>query len=65
MDSNILEDVRIAIQKGETDMTNNPEFIRLKRFYEEMKNKGLIKKQSYNFPQLDTIGLRYFGQKKE
>lgn len=43
--------VKIAPQKQ-----LSTEILRLSEFYQTMKDRGLIRKQEYNLPQLDTIG---------
>jgi hypothetical protein len=35
---------------------STPEFDRLRDFYEEKKKEGLIRKQEYTLPPMDTIG---------
>jgi hypothetical protein len=43
---------------------NNPDFKRLHEFYEEKKKEGLISKQEYTLPPIDTVG-RTFCRKKD
>jgi hypothetical protein len=43
----------------------SPEFIQLREFYEEMKRQGVVKKQEYAVPPLDTAGQKlYQAQQK-
>ena len=48
---------KVLIEK-EREFASDPEFVRLREFYEEMKRQGLAKKQEYSLPPLDTVGLR-------
>jgi hypothetical protein len=34
----------------------NPDFERLREFYEEKRKEGLIRKQEYTLPPMDTVG---------
>ena len=43
-------------QRAETE-----EFVRLREFYEEMKRLGLVRKQTYDLPLMDTIGHSIFS----
>ena len=43
-------------QRAETE-----EFVRLRAFYEEMKRLGLVRKQTYDLPLMDTIGHSIFS----
>lgn len=38
----------------------NPDFDRLREFYEEKKREGLIRKQEYTLPTMDTVGRTSF-----
>jgi hypothetical protein len=38
------------------EILNDPEFIRLRDFYEDMKAKGAVIKKVYEFPARDTWG---------
>jgi hypothetical protein len=40
----------------------NPNFQNLKEFYENMKKAGLVIKQEYNLPPVDTIGRSFYEQ---
>ena len=35
---------------------DNPEFQRLREFYEQKKREGVVRRQEYDLPPLDTIG---------
>jgi hypothetical protein len=47
-------------EKGEA-FAVDAEFLKLKKFYDEMKEQGIVQKQDYSLPPLDTIGM-CFGQ---
>ena len=34
----------------------NPDFERLREFYEKKKSEGLVRKQEYTLPPMDTVG---------
>ena len=53
--SKILAEDREARLAGET-------FLRLEKFYESMKSRGLIRPETYTLPPLDTIGHGSRGQ---
>ena len=36
--------------------TTTPDFERLREFYEEKKKEGLVRKQEYTLPPMDTVG---------
>jgi hypothetical protein len=44
---------------------NNPDFKRLADFYEEKKKEGLIRKQEYNIPPIDTVGRIFYAKHQE
>jgi hypothetical protein len=44
----------------EQDRDRDPSFQRLRDFYETMKRKGLVIKQEYNLPAVDSIGRTLF-----
>ena len=45
---------RVLSEKRE--ITERPDFRRLSRFYEEMKQAGIVLKRQYDLPPLDTVG---------
>jgi len=50
----IEEKMKDALEKyGGPD---SPDFQRLRDFYEEKKKEGLVRKQEYNIPPIDTVG---------
>ena len=49
----------------EHELASNPEFVRLREFYEEMKRLGLVTKQEYSLPPLDTGGQRIYQAQME
>ncbi len=52
--------ITLALQKTlaekAQDFAADPDFIRLQEFYKEMKRRGLVRKQEYSLPPLDTVG---------
>jgi hypothetical protein len=42
------------------DEPANPDFERLRQFYEEKKKEGLVRKQEYTLPPMDTVGRTSF-----
>ncbi len=50
----IEEKVKQALAGSEGP--KGPDFQRLRDFYEEKKKEGVIKKQEYTIPPMDTIG---------
>ena len=51
----VLELQKVIAEK-ESDFSANPDFIKLREFYEDMKRRGLATKQEYSLPPLDTTG---------
>jgi hypothetical protein len=51
----VLELQKIIVEK-EPGFSANPDFVKLREFYEEMKRRGLATKQEYSLPPLDTTG---------
>ena len=47
---------------AEHEGPNNPDFQRLRDFYEEKKREGVIKKQEYTLPQIDTVGRTLYSR---
>lgn len=45
---------------SEREGPENPDFERLREFYEEKKREGLIRKQEYTLPPMDTVGRTSF-----
>ena len=60
-----VDEVQKVLAEKEQDFTADPEFLRLREFYEEMKRKGLVKKQEYSVPPLDTAGQQLFRLQQE
>lgn len=55
---------KVLAEKGREFATNS-DFIRLRDFYEEMKKRGLVIKQDYSLPPLDTAGQRLYQAQQE
>jgi hypothetical protein len=43
----------------------SPDFQSLRDFYEEKKKEGLVRKQEYNIPPMDTVGRVLYARRKE
>ena len=51
----LKERIDAAVSKN-AEILNDPEFIRLRDFYEDMKAKGAVIKKVYELPARDTWG---------
>ena len=60
----ILEIQKVIAEK-ERDFGTNPEFVKLREFYEDMKRQGIASKREYSLPPLDTIGQELFRAEQE
>ena len=56
----IEEKMKEALTQSDSKGPDNPEFRRLREFYEEKKREGVVKRQEYNLPPLDTIGRIFY-----
>lgn len=54
-----------TLAEKEKDFSSDPDYQRLRDFYEEMKRQGLVKKQEYSLPPLDTTGQGLYQAQKE
>jgi len=52
----LSEKLKDVLNKEEQKFATSPEFAELKEFYVDMQRKGLVRKQEYSLPRLDTIG---------
>ena len=58
-------ELKKVLAEKEQAFAPSPEFVQLREFYEEMKRQGVVKKQEYSFPHLDTTGQKlYQAQQK-
>ncbi len=55
---------KVLADKAQT-FAPSPEFIKLREFYEEMKRQGVVKKQEYSFPPLDTTGQKLYQAQQQ
>ena len=55
----IVENVEKVLKEDGEKFAQNPEFKELQEFYSEMQRLGLVTKQEYTLPPLDTGGQRY------
>jgi hypothetical protein len=56
---NIEERVKATLSQKE-DREKDPQFQNLREFYEAKKKEGVVVKQEYKLPPLDTIGRNLF-----
>ena len=56
----IEDKMREALTQSDAKGPDNPDFRRLRDFYEEKKREGVVKRQEYNLPPLDTIGRIFY-----
>ena len=54
----ITERVQQVIANS-TEFEQDKDFIKLREFYEEMDQAGIVKKPTYSLPPLDTVGKRF------
>lgn len=59
------KDLKKILAEKELEFASDPEFVRLREFYEEMKRQGLALKQEYSLPPLDTAGQRIYQAQQE
>ena len=67
----LIEKVKQVLAEEVEERTGNPNFQKLRDFYETMKKEGIAINQGYKLPPIDTIGRRLYadtanrvGQKK-
>lgn len=54
----IVKRIQKAVNSEKEKQT--PEVNHLNEYYEQIKKLGLVKKQQYNLPPLDTVGKRLY-----
>ena len=59
------DEVRRVLVEKEQAFAADPEFVRLRQFYDEMRRQGLVKKQEYALPPLDTAGQQLYRDQQE
>lgn len=52
----IVDEVRDLQAEGDLRKKRDPELLRLWEFLQSMKDRGLVRKQEYDLPQVDTVG---------
>ena len=55
---NIKEKIEQALEGKRESLLADPEFTKLQEFYLEMQRLGVVRKQEYTLPPLDTTGRR-------
>ena len=58
----IIEKVKQVLTEEDAERTGNPDFQKLRDFYETMKKEGIAINQGYKLPPIDTIGRRLYGE---
>ena len=58
----IIEKVKRVLTDEEDERTSNPNFQKLRDFYETMKKEGIAINQGYKLPPIDTIGRRLYAE---
>lgn len=56
----IVEEIKKEINERKESLKDNEEYVRLRDFYIEMQELGIVKKAEYDLPPLDTIGRRLY-----
>lgn len=56
----IYENVIGVLKEKEKTYENNPDYRKLFERYQDLLKRGLIKKQEYEIPPIDTIGKRQY-----
>lgn len=56
----IKEELSGVIAETAKRFRDDPKFVELEKFYAEMKLRGLVKKQEYSLPPIDTVGHSTF-----
>ena len=56
----LIEKVKQVLAEEEEERTGNPNFQKLRDFYETMKKEGIAINQGYKLPPIDTIGRRLY-----
>lgn len=55
--STTVDELQAVLRRFEAESGENPDFVRLRKFYMEMASKGLLIQKRYDLPLVDTIGL--------
>ncbi|HEV2468084.1 MAG TPA: hypothetical protein VGS78_02740 [Candidatus Sulfotelmatobacter sp.] len=58
----IEEKMKQVLARAEHVGPDNPDFHRLREFYEEKKKEGVVKKQEYTIPPIDTVGRIFYSK---
>lgn len=57
----IVDKLKQVLTEEEEERTENPNFQKLRDFYETMKKEGIAINQGYKLPPIDTIGRRLYA----
>lgn len=60
----IADELSKVLEQGKNKFDKHPDFIELQKFYNEMADLGLIKKQSYSLSPVDTVGKKLYESYK-
>ena len=53
----VAKEVEKIVKEDKMGFLKDEYLKKLQAYYEEMRNLGLVKKQEYTLPQLDTVGI--------
>ena len=55
-----IEEIEKILTEAEVVLENDAEFVRLREFYKEMLERGVISKHQYDLPPVDTVGRNMY-----
>jgi hypothetical protein len=58
----LVDDVTEQIAQVSAARSSIDDFVRLSAFYDEMKRLGLIRKNEYDLPLIDTVGRTLYSR---
>jgi hypothetical protein len=56
----IVDELNSILESGKKIPGDNLDPVELQKFTKELRDHGLIKKQSYSIPPVDTIGRKFY-----
>ncbi|MBI5664277.1 MAG: hypothetical protein HZC49_04180 [Nitrospirae bacterium] len=57
---NTVDKLIETLEKEQHKCKANPDIIKLQNFLKKMNRLGLVKKQDYNIPPVDTLGRKFY-----
>ena len=61
----IVQQVKHTIEREESSFQSQQSYTNLRGFYEDMLRKGLVRKNEYDLPLVDTIGKTTYKMKEQ